>query len=90
MPKAQAGRVAEVVIDATVYPSETLFLRVAAGSAKQGDQTWELSQNSGAGTPIVRLPDGRWVTFSWQALIDAANAAGRQGVGAVLSRRSAR
>lgn len=61
----------------SIHPSRTMFLREAAGEAKDpttGD-VYELSTNVGGGTPIVRLPDGRWWTITWQQLIELAQAA---------------
>jgi hypothetical protein len=81
-----AWQTRDVAIEAHVHKQETMFLRVVCGKAEQDGKTWELSVNVGGQTPIVRLPDGRWVTFTWPALIDAANRAGAQGVGAVLAK----
>lgn len=70
--------VTRVSIQAQVFGKDALFLRTDAGKAadpETGDE-FELSFTM-AGTPIVRLPDGRWVTFSWPALIAAATYAGK-------------
>jgi hypothetical protein len=67
---------AVVAIGARVYPQETMFLRVYVGEAQRVDDQWELSTNAADGSPMVRLPDRRWVTFSWDELVEAANAAG--------------
>lgn len=70
--------VIRVSIQAEVMPAETLLMRHAAGKATDPEtgEAFELSFTF-AGTPIVRLPDGRWITFSWPALIEAADKAGR-------------
>lgn len=58
-----------------LHPAKTLFLRIHVGTAKRDGKTWEMSTNAGDGSPIIRLPDGRWATFSWEVLIEAANEA---------------
>lgn len=65
-----------VTIAMHVYPTETMFLRQHVGSATQGDSRWEFSTNVADNTPIIRLPDGRWVTVGWGSLLEAANKAG--------------
>ena len=67
-----------VRISARVYPPNTMFFQVAAGEAEHEGKKWELSTNIATHSPIVRLPDGRWVTFDWQSLVEAAQAAGDQ------------
>lgn len=67
-----------VTIQPTVHPADSLFLRVAAGEARLGEDTYELS-TAMSGQPIIRLPDGRWVTFGWETLCRAADAAGAAG-----------
>jgi hypothetical protein len=68
-----------VEVAAKVYPPRTMFFRQACGKAERDGKTWELTTNiGGGGHPIVRLPDGRWVTFNWTDLIEAANEAGKQ------------
>jgi len=81
MPKTVSKpepKTATVQIEAKVYDPKTLFFRVDAGTAKADGKEWELSLNVGGSNPIIRLPDGRWVTFSWPSLIEAANLAGAQ------------
>jgi len=79
-----------VNIDVCLHPQETMFLRQHVGTAKDGDREFEMSANMGGYSPIVRLPDGRWVSFSWSDLVAAADRAGKQGVGAVLSEKRRR
>lgn len=68
-----------VQVTASVCGPDTLFFRMDCGTATDEDgKKFELSTNVGGGSPIVRLPDGRWVTFSWQTLIEAAVAAVKQ------------
>lgn len=80
MPKTKEAKpepkAMTVQIEAKVHAPRTLFFRADVGSAEADGKTWELYLNMGSNHPIIRLPDGRWVTFSWQALIDAANLAG--------------
>lgn len=67
-----------VTVRVNVFPSDTLFMRHAVGTAERDGQAWEMSCNVAGMVPIVRLPDGQWVTFPWQHLIDAANEAGNR------------
>lgn len=66
----------EVTIKTTVYEKDTLFFRVEAGTASSEEGDFELSTHAGQGFPIVRLPNGRWVVFDWEALVRAAREAG--------------
>jgi hypothetical protein len=69
----ERGRVA---IRASLHDNRTLFLRIGCGeAADRRGRKWELATNCGDGSPIIRLPDGRWVSFPWKALIEAANRA---------------
>jgi hypothetical protein len=66
-------------IDAVVHAKESLFLRLGVGTAKDDDGgNYELSVDISAQAPIVRVPDGRWVTFPWQALVPAAKRAAKE------------
>lgn len=86
MPKAKAPREVDVQVVARVYTAETLFLRMHCGTAnEEGVGTYNLSTDLGTGAPIVELPDGRWVSFSWSDIVTAAKAAGARGIGEVLS-----
>lgn len=59
-----------------VFGPDTLFFRMDCGDATEPDgKKWELSTNMGSGCPIVRSPDGRWVTLTWDAIITAAREA---------------
>lgn len=69
---------ATALVTVTIDDRSTLFFREAVGTAKANGQEWEMSLNVSGRHPIIRLPDGRWATFSWQTLIEAANDAGRQ------------
>ncbi len=66
---------AVVLIVATVHPPETLFLRTEVGEGGTegtgGGHPIELSLNADM-KPLIRVPDGRWVCFSWQALVASA------------------
>ena len=67
----------KVETTATVYGKDTLFLRQAGADATDPatGEKFECSTNIGTGAPIILMPDGRWVCFSWQALIEAARTA---------------
>lgn len=68
----------EVSIEATVYDKESLLLRHHVGEATAPDGTkLELSTTMNM-APQIRLPDGRWIVFSWSALLGAALEAGEQ------------
>jgi hypothetical protein len=66
-----------VSVECEVHDAGALFLRREIGTAKAGDGTeYELSLANMI-TPLIRSKKtGKWVTFSWPALIDAAIAAG--------------
>lgn len=67
----------QTTIEAEVHDKDALFFRHDCGKANHPDMgEFELSFGVGTGSPIVRLPDGRWVTFSWSQLIEAACKAG--------------
>lgn len=71
----------EVSIEATVYDKNSLFLRQHVGEATAPDGSkLELATTPNM-APQIRLPDGRWVVFSWNALLDAALKAGEQEKG---------
>lgn len=76
-PKGEKKVLVDVV--AVVYPEKSLFLRTAVGTAKDDNsgEVYEMSLNAGA-TPLVRLPDKRWVIFQWRELIEAATKAGEK------------
>lgn len=65
-----------VAVRVNVFEPGTMFLRMDVGSAgdKTTGQEWEMSTNIADNAPIIRLPDGRWITFPWTSLIEAANA----------------
>lgn len=72
----------EVKVEAVVHGPDALFFRMDCGKATDATgREFELSYAMGAGTPIIRLPDGRWVTFGWQALLIAAMDAGVEANG---------
>lgn len=61
-------------------PNGGLMFREFCGTAtdeETGDE-FECSHNLGAGAPVVRLPDGRFVVFPWQSLVCAAIDAGER------------
>ena len=55
-----------------IYPKDTMFFRVVVGSAKEGDDEYELSTAVGSGAPMVRMPDGKTAVFPWKELIETA------------------
>lgn len=57
-----------------IYPENTMFLRMAAGTAKTEDgQEYEFSTNIGGGNPIIySKQSGKWWSATWQDLIDLA------------------
>lgn len=66
----------EVAIRANVHPKDALFMRSEVGSAEDQDGgQYEMSAGFGSMAPIVRVPDGRWVVFPWDALVAAAHEA---------------
>ena len=67
-----------VSVSAQVYPKETLILHHVVGDAKREGETWQLFSSVNDMSPGVRLPDGRWIIFSWQALSTAAIEAGEK------------
>jgi hypothetical protein len=64
-----------VPVEVHVYPARTLFLREHVGKAERAGKTWEMALNVD-GTPMIRLPDRRWVAFGWKALTQATEAIG--------------
>jgi len=61
-----------VEVEVDVHPSAAFLLHIDAGETTGPDgQKFELSNDTG-GQPIVRVPDGRWVVFSWRHLLAAA------------------
>lgn len=62
-----------------VYPSRTMFFRVASGEATE-DATgtkYEFSVGVGDNAPIIRnMKTGRWWATTWAELIHAAKEAG--------------
>lgn len=65
-----------VEIEADVYDARTIFIRMDCGSAESEIGKFELSTSVDTGSPLVMLPDGRYVSFDWSALVRAADAAG--------------
>ena len=67
-----------VPIMGNVYEKDTLFFRQDVGKAEGGNGThYEMSLNMGGLNPIIHsVKTGKWFTLSWQAIIDAAIAAG--------------
>lgn len=76
----EGGQAVNVQIEAVVHPSDTLFMSTYAGKAKVNGEEWELLTGGwgGNGTPILRCPDGRYISFSWEAVIAAADSARRE------------
>jgi hypothetical protein len=62
---------------AQVHSKDSLFFRAAGADATDPNtgERFECSTNVGTGSPIIKMPDGRWVTFTWEALIYAAREA---------------
>jgi hypothetical protein len=83
MTKKKKPKEVKVKIAAKVHEKGTLFFRLAVGTATTGEgkdkRKYEMSLNMGGNHPIIRLSDGRWVTFSWNALLNAAERAGKKG-----------
>lgn len=66
-----------VSVAVRVHAADTLFLRNSVGNAKDANGAeFELSTAFHDNSPIVRLPDGRWVTFPWESLVHATQSAG--------------
>ena len=76
----EGGQVITVSIEAVVHPTDTLFMSTYAGKAKVNGEEWELLTGGwgGNGTPILRAPDGRYISFSWEAVIAASERARRE------------
>lgn len=62
-----------VTIECTVHDEGSLFLRREIGKATDPDTNEDYVMATNADTtPLVMLPDGRWVSFNWHALVNAA------------------
>jgi len=63
-------------IEVTIHHPRTIFFRMEVGTAVGKGGEFEMSTQMGSSHPIIRLPDGRWVTFGWEDLVSAAEEAG--------------
>lgn len=77
MSNDKQARVTASIV-ASVHEAEAMFFRESAGEAKSELGTFELSTVVGTRAPIIRLPDGRWIRFEWDALVTAAVQAGQK------------
>ncbi len=65
---------ATVTVKVKIFPKHTLMLRQAVGTAERDGKKWECTINMYGGmVPMIRLPDGRWVVFEWESLVEATN-----------------
>lgn len=74
-PPDKSRNTVAVTVTATVHGRDVLFLRQAGATAENDAERWELSTNIATGHPIILAPCGRWVTFDWHTLIEAARTA---------------
>lgn len=78
-----------VKVEASVYDNRrSMFFRVIAGTAKDPTtgENYECCTAVAGGSPIITMPDGRVVTFSWQTLIEAAREACSDGASMAFER----
>lgn len=60
-----------------VYPKGTLFLSIEAGSAANGERSYELLTSGSSGVPMIESNQtGKTWSISWNELLDLAIAAG--------------
>lgn len=60
-----------------LYPADSLFMRVDAGTAKLEDgRSYELSHTMGGAMMVRSEKSGRWWALSWQEAVELAIKAG--------------
>ena len=60
-----------------VYPKGTLFLSIEAGSAGNGERSYQLLTSGSSGVPMIESNQtGKAWSISWKELLDFAIAAG--------------
>lgn len=64
----------DVPVRAAVFDTDVLLMRHFVGEGTLDGETVRL-WTSPAGTPGIAMPDGRNVSFEWEALVRAAEAA---------------
>ena len=60
----------------TIYPKESLFLRIHAGEAKQGSNIYNLTTSPGGCPMVCSRQTGKYFALSWANVLDLAIAAG--------------
>lgn len=63
----------EVSINAGIMDKDTLVMRMFVGEAKSASgELFEMCIHAGQSNPIIKLPTGEVVVFSWESLLNAA------------------